>query len=144
MSAETPRKPAAFAVPAPQEPAPEAKSERAPAALPVAVVIEETADIFNELEPVSEIPAAPLQKRGWSAGRIFLAASGLIVSFAIALWTDALIARLFSRADWLGWTGIAALGVALAALACHTGPRMDRSAAAGFRQRHPRTGRKGL
>ncbi len=80
-------------------------------------MIEETADIFNELEPVSATSRQPRpQERGWSAARIFFAAAGLIVSFAVALWTDALIARLFSRADWLGWTGIAALGVALMAL----------------------------
>jgi putative membrane protein len=117
MNGETPRKPIAFAVPAPEQAAPEVKIRRAPAALPAAAVIEEADDIFSELEPSDAIPAAVLKKRGWSAGRIFLAAAGLILSFAIALWTDALIARLFSRADWLGWTGIAALGVALAALA---------------------------
>jgi putative membrane protein len=116
MKDELLRKPIAFAVPELRETAPEVKGKRAPAAVPVAVVIEETTDIFNELEAAPEFPAAPLQTRGWSAGRIFLAASGLIVSFAVALWTDALIARLFSRADWLGWTGVAALGVALAAL----------------------------
>jgi putative membrane protein len=116
MSSETPRKPAAFPVGAPLPGVAETKSRRAPAALPPVAVIEETADIFNELEPLAESPAALPAKSGWSAGRIFLAAAGLIVSFALALWTDALIARLFSRADWLGWTGIAALGVALAAL----------------------------
>jgi putative membrane protein len=116
MNAETPRKPIAFAVPSPQQAAPEVRVKRAPAALPAVAVIEETDDIFNELEPAAEIQAAVLKKRGWSASRIFFAAAGLILSFAIALWTDALIARLFSRADWLGWTGIAALIVALAAL----------------------------
>ena len=116
MSAETPRKPVAFAVPSPLQAAPQVKIKRAPAALPATVVIEDTDDIFNELEPAAEIPAAAPTKRGWSASRIFFAAAGLIVSFAVALWTDALIARLFSRADWLGWTGVAALGIALAAL----------------------------
>ena len=114
MNIETPRKPVSFPVPAaaPQE----TKVKRAPTAVPVAAVIEETDDIFSGLEPAAEIPVAGLARRGWSAGRIFFAAAGVIVSFAVALWTDALIARLFSRADWLGWTGTAALGVALAAL----------------------------
>ena len=116
MSSQTPRKPIAFTVPSQRESASEVRIKRAPAAVPVAVVIEETADIFNELEPLAETSAAVPAKTGWSAGRIFLAAAGLIVSFALALWTDALIARLFSRADWLGWTGTAALAVALAAL----------------------------
>jgi putative membrane protein len=116
MNTATPRRPVAFAVPSLREAAPEVKAKRTPAAVPVDVVIEETADIFNELEPAAEIPAAGLNKRGWSAGRVFFAAAGIIVSFAIALWTDALISRLFSRADLLGWTGLAALGVALAAL----------------------------
>lgn len=116
MSIETPRKPIAFAVPSQREAAPEVKIKRAPAAVPVAVVIEETADFFNELEPAAEIPATAPGRRGWSAGRIFFTAAGIIVSFAVALWTDALIARLFSRADWLGWTGVAALIAALTAL----------------------------
>jgi putative membrane protein len=116
MSAETPRKPVAFPVAPPVSSPSETKARRAPAALPAVSVIEEADDIFNELEPPADLPSAPLQKRGWSASRIFFASAGLIVSFAVALWTDALIARLFSRADWLGWTGVAAVGVALAAL----------------------------
>ncbi len=115
MNTETSRKPVAFPVPAA---APlETKIKRAPAAVPVAVVIEESDDIFNVLEPSPEIVSAPLQKTGWRAGRIFLTAAGVLISFAIALWTDALISQLFSRAGWLGWTGIAALAIALAALA---------------------------
>jgi putative membrane protein len=116
MSAETPRKPVAFPVSAPVSVLPEPRAKRAPAALPAAAVIEDAEDIFNALEPLGERPDAPLAKSGWSLGRIFFAASGLLVTFAVALWTDALIARLFSRADWLGWTGIAALAVALSAL----------------------------
>jgi putative membrane protein len=116
MSSETPRKPVAFPIPALRETAVEIKSKREPSTAPVSSVIEETDDIFNELETVSELPPTPLQKRRWSIGRIFLTASGLLVSFAVALWTEALIARLFSRADWLGWTGVAALAIALQAL----------------------------
>jgi putative membrane protein len=116
MSAETPRKPAAFPVAPPVSALPEARTRRAPAALPAAAVIEESEDIFNALEPSAQLPDAPLSRSGWGAARIFFAASGVLVSFAIALWTDALIARLFSRADWLGWTGVAALAIALAAL----------------------------
>jgi putative membrane protein len=116
MNREAPRKPVAFAVPAPRQAAPEVKIKRPPAALPAAIVIEETDDIFNELEPSAGIPVSTPGKRGWSASRIFFGAAGLLFSFALAFWTDALIARLFSRADWLGWTGIAALAIALAAL----------------------------
>jgi putative membrane protein len=116
MSAGTPRKPVAFPVAAPVSSLPEAKAKRSPAALPAAAVIEESEDIFNALEPALAVPAVPLRKTGWSVRRIFFAASGILVSFAIALWTDALIARLFSRADWLGWTGVAALAIAVAAL----------------------------
>ena len=112
----TSRKPVAFPVNSPVLNLPETKTKRSPAALPVAVVIQESDDVFNELEPLPDVSAIPLQKRGWSLGRIFFAASGLLVSFALALWTDALIARLFSRADWLGWTGVAALAIALVAL----------------------------
>ena len=116
MSAEMTRKPVAFPVSAPAPGPAQTKSKRAPAALPPVEIIEENDDIFNELEPLADSPATPPAKTGWSAARIFIAAASLIVSFAVALWTDALIAQLFSRADWLGWTGIAALVVALAAL----------------------------
>jgi putative membrane protein len=39
---------------------------------------------------------------------------GILVSFAVGIWTEDLIQALFARADWLGWT---ALAVALVALA---------------------------
>lgn len=123
MSDDKPRKPIAFAVPGMSQPevatVQSTKVERRPLAVTTKnapVVIEETIDVFNDLEAELDMPIAKPMQRGWTIGRVFMGAVGLLVSFAIALWTDALIARLFSRADWLGYTGLVLVAVALAAL----------------------------
>ena len=122
MSDDKPRKPISFTVPGTVQSEATTiatvKVERKPVAISTknsAVVIEETTDVFNNYAELDTPIAAPL-KRGWTIGSVFLGAVGLLVSFALALWTDALITRLFSRADWLGYLGLGLAAVALTAL----------------------------
>ena len=123
MSDEKTRKPIAFSLPgviqADATPVVTMKSAQKPIAIStknLPVVIEETIDVFNDLEAELEVPIAQTVKQGWTIGRIFVGAVGLLISFAMALWTDALITQLFSRADWLGYTGLVLVAVASTAL----------------------------
>lgn len=75
------------------------------------------ADVFEQealdAEELLTPPPANLIKRRFTLSGVFFTALGLLVSFAIGIWTEDLIRAMFSRADWLGW---AALGVAIIAL----------------------------
>ena len=124
MSEKTPRKPASFTVTSPagqkipaEDQAPE--TLRRPRAVKDLEHLVAEKDIFelsdkeaSELEALD--PALEVQERkGWSISRILFGALGILVSFAIGIWTEDLIRALFARADWLGWT---AFGVAMIAL----------------------------
>ncbi len=89
---------------------------REPQAKPLAEIIEEP-DVFADtgLVEVTQVPAPPASGR-WTAGKIFTAAAGLLVSLAVGLWIDALVRDLFSRSDWLGYTAMGLVGVAILAL----------------------------
>jgi putative membrane protein len=112
MSEEMKRRPVAFDMPNEERPKAAARAPVAVAAKNVPVLIEETPDVFNELEPVSESMPEVITKRRWTLGGIFLAAFSALVSLALALWTAELINRLFNQADWLGWTGLVLTAVA--------------------------------
>jgi putative membrane protein len=55
-------------------------------------------------------------KRGLRLGRILVTTGGILLSLAAGLWLEALIRDLFSRAEWLGWTGIGVLALFCVAL----------------------------
>ena len=129
MSDDTPRKPTSFKV-APQprvQPVPEAPDEtpRRPRAVKDLEQIVVEPDIFElsdeeaaELEVLDPAFEAPKRKGwfgGWSLGKILTGALGVLVSFAVGIWTEDLIQALFARAGWLGWTALAVALVALAA-----------------------------
>lgn len=125
MSDIPPRKPTAFRIDGQKVPtqAPESDNEapRRPRAVKDLEQVTEQPDIFAmseeeaaELEILAPSLEVTAHHKGWSLSRILLGALGILVSFAIGIWTEDLIRALFSRADWLGWT---ALGVALVALA---------------------------
>jgi putative membrane protein len=76
----------------------------------------EAADAHRAVETIAH-PA----RRGVRWGRVALAAGGALVSLSLALAFDALMRDLFARADWLGWFGLALIGLfALAVLAMVT------------------------
>lgn len=121
------RTPAAFdldsdAKPKKADPEPEARAKtkveaaRKARALPIAKVTIEEEDFFDNMlkEAETELPPPP-QKRSF-VGRMFLAGVSILITSAIALWTDQLIRDLFTRADWLGWLAIGAAAMAALAL----------------------------
>ncbi len=68
-------------------------------------------------EPFAPEPAVlPPPRRGLPWRGLLLAGIGGLVSLAIGLALDGLIADLWARAAWLGWTGIAFLALAVVAL----------------------------
>jgi putative membrane protein len=112
-----PRKPAAFRldnkpeITAAVEVEKQVKTQRKPAALPSVELLDQP-DVF-EAELNTLTPAIPEEKpSGFSLGKLFFGALGLLVSLGIGLWVDSLIRNLFSRSDWLGYT---ALGLAIIA-----------------------------
>ncbi|MDL2400574.1 YcjF family protein [Rhizobium mayense] len=56
------------------------------------------------------------RRRGFSFGKIAAGAFGILLSLAFGLWTDRLIHDLFDRADWLGYTALAVLGIGILAV----------------------------
>lgn len=60
--------------------------------------------------------ARPRPRRPFSAGKVFAASLGLLVSLAVGLWMESLIRNLFDRLPWLGWLAAAAAFAAVAAL----------------------------
>src|SRR5690606_10074125 len=114
-----PRRPAAFRVEPHEKPREEkaaTQTPRAPRAVKVeskGVFVPAEIDVFEEIDDALAVPPAPLPPRRRSRlGRIFLSAFGALVTIAIGLWVDALIRELFSRADWLGWGGVALVAIA--------------------------------
>jgi putative membrane protein len=71
-----------------------------------------------EPSPEEEIAAAaaPPSRRRLSWRTLFATGAGGLVTLALGLAVDRLITDLWARAEWLGWLGLAALGVTVAAL----------------------------
>jgi putative membrane protein len=113
------RKPAAFPI-EPEKPIEGEKAKTGPrrprTADPARVQLAET-DIFDNIEVADfEPPPAAPPRQPSRLRSVFFWSAGLLVSLAIGLWTERLIRELFTRADWLGWVGLALAGVALASL----------------------------
>ena len=118
---QKPRKPMSFTVtPQPEEVSGTEKQQtiRKPVAIrDLSMVTTEAVDVFEQeaIDAGAELnpPPASLIKRRFTLRSVFFSAMGLLISFAIGIWTEDLIRALFNRADWLGWL---ALGVAIIAL----------------------------
>ncbi len=95
---QTPRKPVAI------------RDLSAVTAEPVDIFEQEAINAGAQLTP----PPASLLKRRFTLRSVFFTALGLLISFAVGIWTEDLIRAMFSRADWLGWL---TFGIALIALA---------------------------
>jgi putative membrane protein len=62
------------------------------------------------------VPAEPRPRRRWAWGRLFWSAAGGLVSLAAGLAVTRLVEDLFTRAEWLGWAGLALAALAGLAL----------------------------
>ena len=112
-----PRKPMSFSL-EPQTDDSQSQAPRKPVAIrDLSTVTAEAVDVFEQeaIDAGAQLtpPPASLIKRRFTLRSVFFSALGLLVSFAIAIWTEDLIRAMYSRADWLGWL---TFGVALIAL----------------------------
>ncbi|MHA1190172.1 MAG: TIGR01620 family protein, partial [Alphaproteobacteria bacterium] len=106
MTAE-PRKPEAWRI---DDPAIATTIELAPD--PVLEGLDDDFDnVPDAIEAIVHPPRRPIR---W--GRLTLLALGGLVSIAAGLALDTLIRDLFSRSDWLGWTGVSLLALAVLGL----------------------------
>jgi len=87
---------------------------RAPRAFaPTQVVL---AEPQFDAAPDEDLMATPPRSMGW-VGRLAWGAGSVLVSAGLALAADRLIRDLFAANPWLGWAGIAVLGVFVLAIA---------------------------
>ncbi|MFB9952588.1 YcjF family protein [Rhizobium puerariae] len=116
------RRPASFSVE--EEPAPATgravAARRSPRSFEDGVVI--TPDAEDPFLTSSELAAdtipiaSPRARRKFSFVNLAIAAFGTFLSLAFGLWADRVIRDLFSRADWLGYAALIALGLGLLAV----------------------------
>ncbi len=105
---DAPRRPRAFRIDAPDV---HLASDEAGAPFGTRAVVTPTE------EPHDIVAVAPPPpRRGFPWKTVFLAAVGGLITLALGLALDRLIADLWARAPWLGWSGLALLGLALLAL----------------------------
>ena len=89
---------------------PEPQMRKPRAARPdTAIVMPAEIDVFDiEAQAADEPPLPATPRRRSRLAAVFWSALGALLTLALGLWTDQLIRDLFSRADWLGWVGVAA------------------------------------
>lgn len=119
------RRPAAFAVDAPEERhAQTAAAARVPKSFDEGITLVPDAEdpfLSEQALQAEETPVAVPRRRRFSFVKLAAGAFGILLSLAIGLWTDALIRDLFTRADWLGYGALTVLAVGLLALAIAVG-----------------------
>lgn len=71
---------------------------------------------LSEIDQQTAMEVVPRPRR-LSWGKLALGALGAFLSMAFWLWADQVVRDLFARADWLGYTAIAALSLAVLGLA---------------------------
>src|SRR5690606_3251791 len=94
-----------------------AADPRAPRAFAAddAVTAMATVESFSDPAPDPATLPVPPRRAGWLV-RLLWGTAGLLVSLGLGLAADALIRDLFAKAPWLGWVGLAVLGLFLLAL----------------------------
>ncbi|MCO6390642.1 TIGR01620 family protein [Aliihoeflea aestuarii] len=113
------REPQSFSVPGQRsavEAEPPLREPRALSGGELGRVEEAEIDVFDVIDADAPPPLAPRRRRGLRLGRIFAGAFGLLVSLAVGLWADRVIADLFARSEALGFIGLALAAVAVLAL----------------------------
>ena len=73
-------------------------------------------EFHDHLYEADEAILKPSRKKGWSLSGFFWSALTGVLMLAVGLWLDQLVRDLFARWDYLGWVGIALIGVAVLAL----------------------------
>lgn len=108
-----PRRPRAFRIPPNGPQAPETAEAEPPPPTDIRIV-EEPFEIVDAADG-TPVPVAARRSSPW--GALLLSSVGGLVSIAVGLSVERLIADLFATAPWLGWVALALLGVAGLALA---------------------------
>jgi putative membrane protein len=114
-----PRRPGAFVLPEDRQ-----QTLRAPRSFDDGFTV--TPDAEDPFVTPPELDAVDLdiampRKRRFSWGKLALGALGTFLSLAFWLWADQVVRDLFSRSDWLGYTAVAVLAVAVLSLAVVVG-----------------------
>jgi len=113
-----PQRPRAFRIPT-GEPPPEAGGDATAAPpRPEVRLVEEPFEIVEAADG-TPVPVAAKRRAPWFS--LLAAALGGLVSIAVALSVERLIADLFASAAWLGWVALALLGIAVVALSAIVG-----------------------
>ncbi|ASY56748.1 MULTISPECIES: YcjF family protein [Sinorhizobium] len=115
-SKHRPRKPAVFPI---ESETPTAQRTQTPARTPASfsdkvMLTPDAEDPFIATTAAVEAldpPEARPRRHRFSFGKVAASAFALVLSLAAGLWIDHLVRDLFSRADWLGYTAIAAVAV---------------------------------
>ncbi|GMA78318.1 hypothetical protein GCM10025880_47350 [Methylorubrum aminovorans] len=109
-----PQRPRAFRLPSGDQPPPEAATAEAPPPpRPDVRFVEEPYEIVDAADGVA-VPVTPKRRAPWLS--ILFSALGGLVTIAVGLSVERLIADLFATAPWLGWVALALLLVAVIAL----------------------------
>lgn len=95
-------------------PAPDPRAPRAFAADTAETAMATVESLSDPAPDPASLPVPP-RRTGWLA-RLLWTTAGLLVSLGLGLAADALIRDLFAKAPWLGWLGLAVLGLFLLAL----------------------------
>ena len=115
------RKPQAFAFEGEERPSTKTAS-RKPASFGADIVLTpDEDDPFLGVEGTGLDEVAVPRKRRFPWFGLFAGAFGLLLSAALGLWIDGLIRALYARADWLGYSAIAATAVAVLAVLAMVG-----------------------
>jgi len=70
----------------------------------------------DDVQLPTTVRTSPVLERGWRWGSILVAAIGGLIGLATAVWLHDLVRDMMARQDWIGWTTIGLLGIAILAL----------------------------
>lgn len=110
------RRPGAFSLEADKEQLPPVRRLPQAFAGDISITPDEDDPFLGGVDASLAPPVAEPRPHRFSFGKLALGALGFLVSLALGLWADQLIRDLFSRSDWLGYTAMVALAIAVFAV----------------------------